>query len=51
MLELQNPYANIPELMLVWTIGMGPKEYGLYKMPISRKKLKGWQRELKCKNK
>lgn len=51
MLELQNPYANIPELMPVWTIGIGPKEYGLYKMSMPRKKLKGWQRELKRKNK
>lgn len=44
---LTNPY--IPALMPSWSIGFGPKEYGLYLMSRPRKKLKGWQRELKRK--
>ena len=35
----------------IWNVGYGPREYGIYRMPRPRKKLKGWQRELKRKNK
>ena len=35
----------------IWNVGYGPREYGIYRMSRPRKKLKGWQRELKRKNK
>lgn len=34
----------------IWNVGYGPREYGIYRMSRPRKKLKGWQRELKRKN-
>lgn len=33
----------------IWSVGYGPKEYGIYRMSRPRKKLKGWQKELKRK--
>lgn len=42
----------MPDLVPVfWGSGIGPKEYGLYKLSKPRKKLKGWQKELKRKRK
>ena len=32
-----------------WITGLGPKEYGLHKLSKPRKKLKGWQKQLKHK--
>lgn len=47
MLEIQNPFSYIP--VSAWHIGSGPKEYGLRMASKPRKKLKGWQKELKRK--
>lgn len=37
--------------LLYGMLAMAPREYGIYRMSRPRKKLKGWQRELKRKNK
>ena len=38
-------------LASVWDVRYGPREYGIYRMSKPRKKLKGWQKELKRKSK
>ena len=50
---MENIYSNLP-FMIPFSglyVGYGPREYGIYRMSKPRKKLKGWQKELKRKNK
>lgn len=51
---MNNTFFNkpsFPEVIPFWGVGIGPKEYGIYKLSRPRKKLKGWQKQMKRKRK